>query len=162
MQIVSLGRLMCLWRGSSECILLRLRTYLVLWLCRGGIGRFYDRVSLAPQSKEVQGEIVQAPEPALQCFLLNIMWYAEDLVEVAGLTKLIVGLIDRVQKIRYNHADLYALSITYVARRTGCWLRVAGADEDCVENCLEVASNELEAMLVFPSCCQTMCGTYVG
>ena len=64
-------------------------------------------------------------------------------VEVSSSPELPIGFIDRVDEVGQDDEDEDASTVFGEAGRAGSWLRVASADEDCVEGCLKVPSREI-------------------
>ena len=82
---------------------------------------------------------LQSSKPTLQSALVNVVRDVEGLIEVSGFLDLVVGFVDGVEEIGdYNeHVDALAVASEAWGARSG--FGIAGADEDGVEDCLEVA-----------------------
>lgn len=88
-------------------------------------------------------DALQPPKFALQCLLVHIMRDTESLVEIAGLTDLIVSLVDGVEQVGQNDEDMSSFAVSNVAWGAWGWFGVACADEDGVQDLLEIAARNL-------------------
>ena len=94
--------------------------------------------------REEGDEGLQSPKTGFDLLVVCIEGDAEDLVEVAFLTEMVVGFVDCVGEVEEGYCCLDVASVFHETR--GAWggLRVAGANGDAIVDCLYPAGDKLE------------------